>query len=87
MLLRDNSTSCVLKSTLQIECDRDYEAKGTRCIKTATNATSETLGKAIAAGVTLALCIGLLMFLVRRDPKRARELLVSFMSVEVSEAC
>ena len=43
-----------------------------------------SLGNVVAATVAAALCIGLLIVLVRRNPKKARKLLVNFISVEVN---
>ena len=48
--------------------------------------TSQQIITAVSTGIAFALCIGLLMFLVRRNPRKAKKIAVSFLSVEVQSA-
>jgi hypothetical protein len=77
---RSGSEVCNATKLSEVSCAAGYEAKGDGC--EAAGASNETLVKAIVMSSVLGICIALLGFIVWRHRAKAKQLIVSFLSVE-----
>ena len=83
--LVDNTTqqSCKLLSRLRLSCGEGFElGNENKCERKSNTNLQKIMG--IGIGVVLALLVGLLLALVRKNPKRAKKLFVSFLGTWLS---
>ena len=94
-LMQNGSSVCTLMPEMILDCKEGFDAEGRGCIPTPHGTqTNLEIVLATAVGIVLALCVGLLLFFIRKHPEGARKLFFSFIRTEVklalgilSEAC
>ena len=94
-LMQNSSSVCTLMSEMILDCKEGFYAKDRGCISTPHGTqTNLKIVLATAVGIVLALCVGLLLFFIRKHPEGARKLFFSFIRTEaklalgiLAEAC
>ena len=82
----DNGRCTIAKLAFTVSCADTYRQEGPGCKLDESRARLETaLG--IALGVVVALCVGLLLALIRKHPAHAKRILISFIRAGCGSAC
>ena len=84
---RSRKEVCDTKNLAEVLCLAGYEEKGNQCIPVPIETKAELqVIMAVSISTVLALCVMLLIFLVRKNPKKFRKIFVNFMRTEVKMA-
>ena len=81
MHLIAGSSTCKIPSRLDVTCKDGYRNHDSSCVQQTT--LKEKLVLAVSLGTVLALCVVILLYLVRKHPERAKKIFVSFVRTRV----
>ena len=81
MHLVNGFSTCKLPLRLDVQCKDGYSNRGSSCVQQTT--LKEKLVLAVSLGIVLGLCVGILLYLVRKHPERAKKIIGSFVRKRV----